>query len=200
MSASEAGAQPLALLAASDKTGIGKLAAGLHALGWRLAATSGSARHIEKAGLQVALIEELTAEPEMFGGRVKTLHPVVFGGLLFRRGVAEDENLARSRGIPRIDLVACNFHPFVEAVTAGRLTPAEALDHIDVGGPSMVRAAAKNHPAVLPLVDPADYPLVLEALGVPGGLTPGYRRHLAVKAFRCTSAYDAAIADYLAAA
>jgi phosphoribosylaminoimidazolecarboxamide formyltransferase/IMP cyclohydrolase len=145
-------------------------------------------------------VEHLTKAPELFGGRVKTLDPVVFGGLLFRRGVPGDERVALSRGIPRIDLVACNFHPFVEAVSNGTLATAEALDHIDVGGPSMVRAAAKNHPAVLPLVDPLDYPFVLEALSGPGGLSLEERRRLAVKAFRCTAAYDIAIADHLAAA
>jgi phosphoribosylaminoimidazolecarboxamide formyltransferase / IMP cyclohydrolase len=190
-----------AIVSASDKSGLVDLALGLHELGWEVVGTSGSVRHLADAGVPVVSAEQLTLMPEMLGGRLKTLDARIFGGLLYRRGIEEDEDAVRRYKIPPIHLVACNFYPFVEAVASGDLALDEAVSKIDVGGPSMIRAAAKNHPWVLPLVDPDDYAPVLATLqagqGSPGAVDYTYRRRLSAKALRCTAAYDAAIAQYL---
>ena len=188
-----------AILSASDKTGLVELARGLHELGWELFATGNTQRVVVEAGVPVTAVAELTGSPEMLGGRVKTLHPNVHGGLLYRRGHPQDEADIAAHGIEAIDLIACNLYPFVETVTGGEgggATLAEALEQIDIGGPTMIRAAAKNHPWVLPLVDPADYAPVLEALRG-GGFDAEARRALAAKAFAHVAHYDTMIAEYL---
>jgi phosphoribosylaminoimidazolecarboxamide formyltransferase/IMP cyclohydrolase len=190
-----------AILATYDKTGLPELARGLHDLGWELVATGGTARTLRDAGLPVIEVADLTGSPEMLGGRVKTLHPKVHGGILYRRGLVEDEAEVSEHAIPAIDLVACNLYPFVETVTRGEPSLADALEQIDIGGPTMIRAAAKNHPWVIPLVDPRDYGTVIEALRAEGGeargVDPATRRRLAAKAFQHVAHYDTAVAEYL---
>jgi phosphoribosylaminoimidazolecarboxamide formyltransferase/IMP cyclohydrolase len=190
-----------AILAVYDKRGVAEFGRGLHDLGWELVATGGTARALREAELPVTEVAELTGSPEMLGGRVKTLHPKVHGGLLYRRGLAEDEAEVERYEIPAIDLVACNLYPFVKTVTNGEPSLAEALEEIDIGGPTMIRAAAKNHPSVLPVIDPDDYDAILEALqaagGSPDGVDAGARQRLAAKAFQHVAHYDTAIAEYL---
>src|SRR5690606_22615658 len=152
-------------------------------LGWELLATGNTERVLREAGLEVTAVADFTGSPEMLGGRVKTLHPRIHGGLLYRRGNAEDEAELIKHNLDAIDLVAGNLYPFVETVTGGDVTLAEALEQIDIGGPTMIRAAAKNHPAVVPVIDPADYAAVLEALRN-GGPDAAERRRLAAKAFQ----------------
>lgn len=184
----------LALISVSDKAGVEALAQGLHALGFTLLSTGGTARVIEAAGLPVTPVSEHTGHPEIIGGRVKTLHPRVHGGVLGRRG-QDDAELA-ALGIPWIDLVVVNLYPFEATLAGGETDPAEILEQIDIGGPTLLRAAAKNHPGVVVLVDPADYAPTLEALAE-GGPDLAARRRLATKAFRHTAAYDAVIADWM---
>jgi phosphoribosylaminoimidazolecarboxamide formyltransferase/IMP cyclohydrolase len=189
---------PRALLSVSDKHGLVEFARGLADLGWDLVSTGGTARALTGAGVAVASVESVTGFPEMMDGRVKTLHPAVHGGLLARRDVPEDLEALRRHGFGPIDLVAVNLYPFRETVAKPGVTLAEAIENIDIGGPSMLRSAAKNHRAVLVVVDPGDYPRVLAALraeAVPAEL----RRELATKVFLHTSAYDGAIAAYLSA-
>ena len=185
-----------AILSVYDKTGIGELARGLHGLGWELFSTGGTLSAVREAGVVVTPVSELTGTPEMLDGRVKTLHPVVYAGLLYRRGHPQDESDVAEHGIGSIDLVAGNLYPFVETVSGNGATVAEALEQIDIGGPAMIRAAAKNHPWVIPLIDSADYVGVLEALH-DGGLDAGARRALAAKAFAHVAHYDTMVAEYL---
>ncbi|MSQ31357.1 MAG: bifunctional phosphoribosylaminoimidazolecarboxamide formyltransferase/IMP cyclohydrolase [Dehalococcoidia bacterium] len=196
-----AGTVRRAVLAPYDKTGIPDLARALHAMGWQIISTGRTAGVVRDAGVPVTEVAEFTGSPEMFGGRVKTLHPKVHGGILYRRGLAEDEAEAQQYDIPNIDLVAGNLYPFFETVTTGNPTLAEALEQIDIGGPAMIRSAAKNHPWVLPIIDPTDYDAVIEALraaqGDPGGVDAAVRRRLAAKAFQHVAHYDTAIAEYL---
>ncbi len=185
-----------AILSVYDKTGIAELAKGLHELGWELFSTGRTQAAIADAGVPVESIAEMTGSPEMLEGRVKTLHPKVHGGLLARRDREDDAAELAEHGIEPIDLVAGNLYPFIETVSGTDVSLGEALEEIDIGGPTMIRAAAKNHPWVIPIVDPADYAMILEALRA-GGLGAGQRRALAAKAFAHVSHYDAAIAEYL---
>jgi phosphoribosylaminoimidazolecarboxamide formyltransferase/IMP cyclohydrolase len=188
-----------ALISVFDKTGIADFARGLAARKWEIISTGGTAKLLADQGIAVIPIEQVTGFPEMLDGRVKTLHPAVHGGLLARRDVpAHLEAIRRHRIVP-IDLVAVNLYPFRETVARPGVTFEEVVEQIDIGGPSMLRSAAKNHAAVLPVVDPADYPRVLEALDH-GGPDEGVRRELAAKVFAHSSAYDGAIATYLSAA
>jgi phosphoribosylaminoimidazolecarboxamide formyltransferase/IMP cyclohydrolase len=182
----------------SDKTGLLEFARGLAARGYELVSTGGTARVLEEGGLSVIPISAVTGFPEMMDGRVKTLHPMVHGGILARRAVAEDRDAAAHHGITMIDLVAVNLYPFAKAA-ANADTPFDALvEEIDIGGPSLVRAAAKNFRDVLVVVSPEDYPIVLEELDRDGGPTRGFRFGLARRAFVHTAFYDAAIAATLA--
>jgi phosphoribosylaminoimidazolecarboxamide formyltransferase/IMP cyclohydrolase len=188
---------PRALISVSDKTGLSEFAAGLAARGFELVSTGGTARTLQQAGLDVVAISDVTGFPEMMDGRVKTLHPLVHGGILARRGRADDLASAHQHGITLIDLVVVNLYPFVKAA-ANPQTPFEALiEEIDIGGPSLVRAAAKNFADVLVVVSPGDYPGVLAELDRPGGATPEFRFELARKAFAHTGSYDTAIAATL---
>ena len=189
---------PIALVSVSDKTGIDGFCAGLIARGWEIVSTGGTMRALLAAGLEVRGVSDLTGHPEMLEGRVKTLHPRVHGGILARREVADDLDQLAAHGMSTIDLVAVNLYPFRETVARGDVPLGEALEQIDIGGPTMLRASAKNHPAVWPVCDPSDYGRVLEALDT--GDAPELRRELAGKVFRHTAAYDAAIAGYLARA
>jgi phosphoribosylaminoimidazolecarboxamide formyltransferase/IMP cyclohydrolase len=185
---------PRALLSVSDKTGIVDLARGLAALGWQLVSTGGTAGALREAGVDTVDVSQITGHPEMMEGRVKTLHPAVHAGLLARRDHAEDMAALEEHGYATIDLVAVNLYPFHEAVAAGAPLD-QAMKKVDIGGPTMLRAAAKNHPGVLVVVDPADYSPVLDALRA-GDVSPTLRARLAAKVFRHTALYDGAIADY----
>jgi phosphoribosylaminoimidazolecarboxamide formyltransferase/IMP cyclohydrolase len=189
---------PRALLSVSDKTGLIDFARGLVARGFDLVSTGGTARTLEHAGLPVVGVSEVTRFPEMMDGRVKTLHPLVHGGILARRGRADDRAAAAAHGITLIDVVAVNLYPFVQAA-ANPDTPFDTLvEEIDIGGPSLVRAAAKNFRDVLVVVSPDDYPAVLNALDETGGPSCTFRFSLARKAFAHTGSYDTAIAATLA--
>ncbi len=186
-----------ALLSVSDKAGLVTLARGLSQLGVELIATGGTAAALREAGLAVREVAELTGFPELLGGRVKTLHPALHAGLLARRDLPDQMAELEARGIDPIDLVAVNLYPFERGV--GPDTPLEeALELIDIGGETLLRAAAKNFPAVLPVVDPADYGSVLDALESNGDLSPERRRALARKAFAHAARYNAAIASHFA--
>ena len=187
-----------ALISVSDKSGLPEFAKGLHALGVELISTGGTARSLKEAGVPVVEIGDYTGFPEMMDGRVKTLHPKVHGGLLYIRGNAAHEAAAAQHGIRPIDLVVVNLYPFEQTVAKPHVSLAEAIENIDIGGPSMLRSAAKNHASVTVIVDPADYAGVLAEMRAQGGATlPATRARLAVKVYATTSRYDGAIAAYL---
>ena len=185
-----------AIIAPYDKSGAVELARGLIELGAEVFSTSGSQRHLSEAGLAVRSISELTGFPEILDGRVKTLHPAVHGGILARRDKPEHMRELEEHGLEAIDLVAVNLYPFVETVAQPDVRLEDALEQIDIGGPTLLRAAAKNFPHVLPLVDPADYGPTLAALRA-GGVSLDERRRLAAKAFQHVALYDTAVASYL---
>jgi phosphoribosylaminoimidazolecarboxamide formyltransferase/IMP cyclohydrolase len=185
-----------ALLSVSDKSGIVELARGLAALGVELLSTGGTAQLLQKEGVRVTEVSAYTGFPEMLDGRVKTLHPKVHGGILARRGDAGHVAAIRAAGIEPIDMVVVNLYPFQATVADPACRLEDAVENIDIGGPAMLRSAAKNYADVAVVVDPADYGRVLEeARG--GGLSPDTRFALAKKAFAHTAAYDGAIANYL---
>jgi phosphoribosylaminoimidazolecarboxamide formyltransferase/IMP cyclohydrolase len=187
-----------ALLSVSDKTGLVAFAAGLRAVGFELVSTGGTAQQLRDAGIDVVDIAAYTGSPEILGGRVKTLHPKVHGGILFRRDAAEQVREAQAQGIGAIDLVAVNLYPFAATIAEPGCSDADAVEQIDIGGPTMLRAAAKNHQAVAVVVDPNDYDSVLAALKN-GGMDEAGRRRLAAKAFDHTARYDRMIADFFGA-
>jgi phosphoribosylaminoimidazolecarboxamide formyltransferase/IMP cyclohydrolase len=187
----------LALLSVSDRSGLVEFARALAGLDFGLVSTGGTALHLSAAGLDVASVSDLTGFPEVFGGRVKTLHPRIFGGILFDRSEERDRAEAAAHGASPIDLVVVNLYPFEETVAKENVDFRDAIEKIDVGGPSLLRAAAKNHAHVGVVCDPADYPAVASELTKNGGtLTDETRRRLAAKVFRRTAAYDAAIARW----
>lgn len=187
-----------ALLSVSDKTGLLDFAKGLADLGVELLSTGGTAKHLKDAGLKVIDVSDYTGFPEMFDGRVKTLHPKVHGGLLQRRDHDEDKRNASKHQIPVIDLVIVNLYPFEQTIAKKDVTLEEAIENIDIGGPSMLRSAAKNHRWVSVVCDPGDYATVLaEMKEHQGDTTLATRERLACKVFQRTSSYDAAIASYL---
>ncbi|MEM7245242.1 MAG: bifunctional phosphoribosylaminoimidazolecarboxamide formyltransferase/IMP cyclohydrolase [Acidobacteriota bacterium] len=186
-----------ALLSAYDKTGIVELGRRLASLEVELLSSGGTARSLEEAGLSVRTVSDLTGFPEVFGGRVKTLHPKVHGGLLFRRDDPGDQQQAQEQGIEPIDLVVINLYPFEETVSDPDASRQDIVEKIDIGGPAMLRAAAKNHAHVAVLVDPADYEPVLAEIESEGGLKEETTRRLAAKTFARTASYDAAIASWL---
>ena len=183
-----------ALLSVSDKHGLVPFAAGLAELGVEILSTGGTCRALREAGLDVTEVSEKTGFPEIMGGRVKTLHPIIHGGLLGRRGV--DETVMDEHGIEPIDLLAVNLYPFEQTIARDDATIDDAIENIDIGGPAMIRAASKNHAGVAVVVDPADYGTVLSALQS-DGLTIEDRRRLAAKAYAHTASYDTAITQYL---
>lgn len=188
-----------ALISVSDKSGLEALARGLVAGGIELISTGGTAQALRALGCKVKDVSEHTGFPEMMDGRVKTLHPTVHGGLLFIRGNAEHEKAAADHAIAPIDLLVVNLYPFEATVAKGGDYDA-CIENIDIGGPAMLRAAAKNHAGVAVVVDPADYPRLLAELGTNGGSTSlALRKELAAKAFALTAAYDGAISNYLGA-
>jgi phosphoribosylaminoimidazolecarboxamide formyltransferase/IMP cyclohydrolase len=186
-----------ALLSVFDKRDIELFAAGLRDLGISMVSTGNTARRLAETGIPAQPISALTGFPEILDGRVKTLHPAVHAGILARRDSPAHMQALEEHAIGPIDLVVVNLYPFAATIARPGVTLDEALEQIDIGGPAMLRAAAKNHPHVLPIVDPADYGAVLAALRE-GQASPELRRRLAAKAFAHTAAYDAAIAAYLA--
>jgi phosphoribosylaminoimidazolecarboxamide formyltransferase/IMP cyclohydrolase len=188
-----------ALLSVSDKTGLVEFARALHARGVALLSTGGTARAIADAGLPVTDVGAYTGFPEMLDGRVKTLHPKVHGGILARRDLAAHADALASHGIPTIDLVVVNLYPFRETVAKRDCTLDDAIENIDIGGPAMVRAAAKNWAHVGIVVDPSDYAPLSAELARTGALSDATRFALARKAFAHTAAYDGAIANWLTA-
>ena len=186
-----------ALLSVSDKTGLVPFAQSLVAAGIELISTGGTARALREAGLTVKDISEHTGFPEMLDGRVKTLHPKVHGGLLFIRGNEDHEAAVRTHGIQPIDLVVVNLYPFEQTIAKPDATLHDAIENIDIGGPSMLRSAAKNHEHVTVVIDPTDYAAVAEQIKASGNTALELRRKLAAKVFARTAAYDAAIAGHL---
>jgi len=186
-----------ALISVSNKDGLLEFAKGLAALGIEIISTGGTAKLLAESGIKVVEIGEYTGFPEILQGRVKTLHPKVHGGLLYRRGVQTHEEQAKQHSIPPIDIVVVNLYPFQQTVARPNATLDEAIEQIDIGGPSMLRSAAKNHESVTVIVDPADYPAVLAELKSKGETAEETRRLLAVKVFETTAQYDSGIAHYL---
>jgi len=184
-----------ALLSVSDKSGLASLGAELHRHGVELLSTGGSARELIAHGLPVREVSDYTGFPELMDGRLKTLHPRVHGGLLGRRGT--DDDLMREHGIETIDLLVVNLYPFAATIARPDCSFAEAIEQIDIGGPAMLRAAAKNHADVTVLVDPLDYASVLAEIDAVGDTSIDTRARLAAKAFAHTARYDAIIASYL---
>jgi phosphoribosylaminoimidazolecarboxamide formyltransferase / IMP cyclohydrolase len=188
-----------ALLSVSEKNGIVDFARGLAELGVEIVSTGGTARELAGAGIAARAIESFTGFPEIMDGRVKTLHPRLYAGLLARRDDEAHLDAAAAQGIEQVDLVCVNLYPFEQTVTRGESTDEDAIENIDIGGPTMIRAAAKNHAFVAVVVDPADYGGVLSELRESGGrLSMDARKRLAAKAFACTARYDAAIATWFA--
>jgi len=187
-----------ALVSVSDKRGLIDFARGLHALGVEILSTGGTADQLKGAGIPVVAVSDFTGSPEILDGRVKTLHPKIHGGILGRRGVAAHREQMAAHGIRPIDMVVVNLYPFEATVARPGCTLEEAIENIDIGGPSMVRSAAKNHHDVTVVVDPADYDAVLNELrGAGGAVSAAMNARLARKAFQATARYDGAIADYL---
>ena len=189
---------PIALASVSDKRGIEEFCRGLIARGWSIVSTGGTRRTLRAAGLEVRGVSDLTGQPEMLEGRVKTLHPTVHAGILARREVPDDLDQLTAHGIAPIDLVVANLYPFRETVAREGVPLMEALEQIDIGGPTLLRAAAKNHPSVWPICDPADYERVLAALASDERTAAKkLRRELASTVYRHTASYDATITAYL---
>lgn len=186
-----------ALISVSDKRGLPELGQKLQSLGWQIISTGGTKGALEKANVPVTPVEEVTRFPESFSGRVKTLHPMLLGGVLYCRGKREHEREAQSLGIEPIDLVVVNLYPFEAASAMEKEVSAACIELIDIGGPTLLRAAAKNYISVTALCDPDDYPRVLRALEEHGETSPELRQELAAKVFLHTAAYDAVITEHL---
>ncbi len=188
-----------ALVSVFDKKGISELAKGLESMGWEIVSSSGTATHLRNSGVSVKEVEDFTGYPHMLGGRVKTLHPSVFGGILARRHFEPDLTDVEKFGIPLIDMVVCNLYPFEETFRRGADLD-DLLENIDIGGVTLIRAAAKNFRHVIPVTDPEDYPRILEEIGSEGNVTLTFRESLALKAFMKTATYDSIIHEGLSRA
>src|SRR5512133_2466759 len=186
---------PKAILSVHDKTNLVPFARGLCELGWMLIASGGTARTLRDNGLPVTEVADYTKSPEILGGRVKTLHPAIHGGLL-ARPTDEDHQQLLDLGWDYIDLVAVNLYPFEETIAKPNVTYADAIENIDIGGVTLIRAAAKNHERVTLVCDPSDYNSVLAEIHA-GGISAQTRTKLAIKGFASTAHYDTAIHDYL---
>ena len=182
-----------ALLSVHDKTGVAELARELAARGVKIISTGGTAEHLKKSGVEVSSVEETTGFPEILGGRVKTLHPRIFGGVLADETRDDHMSDLAKAAIEAFDLVVVNLYPFEETAARGA-RPAELIEMIDIGGPALIRAAAKNHARVAVLVAPEDYEDLLAEIRSTGGTTLPTRARLAARAFARTAAYDATIA------
>ena len=186
---------PTAILSVHDKTGILEFAKSLVSLGWTLLASGGTAKLLRDNHVPVTEVADYTKSPEILGGRVKTLHPAIHGGLL-ARPTDEDHQQLLNLGWDYIDLVAVNLYPFEETIAKPNVTYADAIENIDIGGVTLIRAAAKNHERVTLVCDPADYNSLLDEIRA-GGITDKTRQRLAVKGFASTAHYDTAIHAYL---
>ncbi len=186
-----------ALISVSDKTGIVELAKEISALGYEILSTGGTAKTLENAGVAVTSVSDVTGFPECLDGRVKTLHPAIHGGLLAMRGNPEHMRQIKELGIEPIDLVVINLYPFRQTIAKPGVTREDAIENIDIGGPTMIRAAAKNWQDVVVMVDPADYAGVLAQLKAKGEVDEATHLRLAYKVFEHTASYDALVADYL---
>jgi phosphoribosylaminoimidazolecarboxamide formyltransferase/IMP cyclohydrolase len=189
-----------ALVSVSDKTGVAEFARALAALGYEILSTGGTAAALREAEIPVTDVSQITGFPEIMDGRVKTLHPAIHGALLARRDVPAHMETLKTHGIAPVDIVCVNLYPFEKTIARPDATLEEAVENIDIGGPSMLRSAAKNFDAVTVVVDPADYKIVLDELlagSTPGATQVATRKRLATKAFAHTAAYDAAITRYL---
>lgn len=189
--------RPKALISVWDKDGIADLARALDECGYEVVSSSGTAKHLEQNGIKVTEVADLTGVPSILGGRVKTLHPTIMGAILARRGLESDDRDRAAHDIPLIDIVVCTLYPF-EATARSPHTTDELIEKIDIGGVSLIRAAAKNHADVAVVTDPADYTRIADAVRG-AGISPELRRELAVKAFAVTSLYDATIREALEA-
>ncbi len=187
-----------ALLSVTDKSGLVEFATGLSQLGVSLLSTGGTAQALRQAGINVTDVAQVTGFPEMLDGRIKTLHPRIHGGILARRDLPQHVQQMAEHGIEGIDMVCVNLYMFTETVAKPGCTLEDAIENIDIGGPCMIRAAAKNHAHVAVVTDPSDYPTLLSIMQQNNGSLPLItRRQLAAKAFRLTHLYDGAIAEYL---
>lgn len=191
--------QPGALISVYYKEGIDRLARTLHAKGYDIYSTGGTAGHLKELGVPFIQVSDFTASPEMLGGRVKTLHPKVFGSILGRKNLEKDTQSMEEHGMVSMDVVVVNLYPFQEEVAKGNeTTHQKIIEQIDVGGPSMLRAAAKNHERVSAICDPRDYNILAAMLEAGEEIPLAQREEWAQKVFALTSAYDAAINDYFA--
>lgn len=186
-----------ALLSVSDKSGILEFAQELEKMGYELLSTGGTKKFLEENGVSITAVDEVTKFPEILGGRVKTLHPLVHGGLLAKHDDPEHQSQMAENGISPIDIVCVNLYPFRETIAKPDVTVDDAIENIDIGGPTMLRSAAKNHAYVTVIVDASDYTAVLTELHNDKATTPETRRRLAAKVFRHTAAYDSYISNYL---
>ncbi len=186
-----------ALISLTDKSGIEDFAKALTEMGIEILSTGGTAKKMRDNGIAVTDVSEFTGFPEMLDGRVKTLHPLVHGGILNQRENADHQQQCAEHGIKPIDIVAVNLYAFEKTVTDPKCTLGDAIENIDIGGPTLLRASAKNFQDVTVIVDPADYDQVLAEIRETGNTTLKTRFKLAVKVFQLTSAYDTAIADWL---
>jgi len=187
-----------AIISVSKKEGIVEFAKALSSMGIEILSTGGTAKALRDAGIPVKEVSEYTGSPEMFEGRVKTLHPKIHGGLLSRRDNPKDMEEVKRYGIELIDMVVVNLYPFEETISRQGVTFAEAIENIDIGGPTMLRSASKNFQDVAVIVDPSDYGKIIDEMNnLKGDLSYRTRLELARKVFKHTSRYDTAIADYL---
>ncbi|MEK7591620.1 MAG: bifunctional phosphoribosylaminoimidazolecarboxamide formyltransferase/IMP cyclohydrolase [Patescibacteria group bacterium] len=186
-----------ALLSVADKRGLLPFAKGLAKAGFEMIATGGTLKALRDEGISAISVEEITGVPEMLGGRVKTMHPKITGGILLRRDHPKDLEEAKKHGIEPIDLVAINLYPFEETIAKASVTREEAIEQMDIGGPALLRSAAKNHTYVTAVCDPLDYDRVLKELKSEGHTSAKFRSELAAKVFLRTAAYDTIIAEYL---
>ena len=187
-----------AIISVSDKSGLSELARGLVAAGIQIYSTGGTRRHLEEEGLEVHDVAEYTGFPEMMDGRVKTLHPRIFAGILCRHDRDDDMQSLEEHDITSFELVVVNLYPFQQTIARPDVTREEAIEQIDIGGPSLVRAAAKNHAFVSILTSPGQYTDVLTEIKADGSTSLALRQRLAAEAFESTACYDRAIADYFA--
>ncbi len=187
-----------ALISVSDKSGLLELSRALADLGAEILSTGGTAKALAAAGIKVTEVADYTGSPEILDGRVKTLHPKIHAGLLFRRDLPDHADQMAARGFGPIDVLVVNLYPFEGTIAKPDVTFEEAIENIDIGGPHLLRAAAKNFSAVTAVCDSADYPRVVEELKTNGQTSLETRRYLAQKIFRRTSEYDRGIANYLA--
>ncbi len=184
------------IISVSDKTGLAEFAKGLEQLNIDMFSTGGTKKALQEAGVRVHSVSDITGFPEILNGRVKTLHPMIHGGILARRSLPDHMKQLADHKITPIDMVVVNLYPFVQTIAKPGVTLEDALENIDIGGPTMVRASAKNFPDVIVVVDPTDYPIILNFLKN-GQVNLETRKKLAQKAFQHTATYDAAIAQYL---